>query len=332
MTLPLRLLDASISQDDGSPFWLADLSLSDVEDYARIQIGDPLELTLWGVTFNLICDGRRFARGDDAPYTLSAISPAALLGAPWSEPVTLGTVGMARAVVELLLGQAVDWRLVDWVLPASASELRAAPLDLARQIVAAVGGVIESNPDGSLRARPVYPVSPLEYASASPAAILTDRDLLGHSDSADVADLDNRFVITSGDPEATTDQVQVESEQDPNDPHAYTIRAYPHPWRQVDLVHTGDSATQIGARAEAWTDQDELIEIVAGSASLKYPSAAIVATRYQHADLGRVTVAGREVATAAPDYSLLNIQYRARCWEWRATNARTETIQFLAVE
>lgn len=333
MSLNLRLLDATIGQDEGSPVWLADLALSDVEDYAQIQIGDPLELVLFGATFNLICDGRRMSRGDDAPtYTLSAISPVARMGARWCKPVTLGTVGMARATVERLLGQSVDWSLMDWMLPVSALALHAPPLDLARQIVGAVGGVIESNPDGSLRARPAYPVSVPDYPSAAPVATLTDYDLLGHADSADVAALDNRFVIASGDPATTAAQIQIETEQDPDDPHAWTIRAFPHPWRPVDLVHTGDGAIHIGSRGEVWSDQDELVEIVAGSASLKYPSASLTASRYQYADLGRVTVVGREVTTAAPDYSLLAVQYRTRCWRWRATNARTETIQFLGVE
>ncbi|AFL73361.1 hypothetical protein [Thiocystis violascens] len=322
-----------LSADEGSPVWIAALDVLHEDDYARIALGDPLTLLFWGQPIALICDGRRFSRADAAPsVVLSAISPGALLGTPWAVPVALGAVELAQTVVERLLGQPVAWQLPNWRLPDSAGALQGTPLELARQIVGAVAGELDSLPDGSLVARPRYPVSPPAYSSATPVATLTDRDLLAHRDQAEAASRENRFVIASGDPSATADQIQIDSVQDPEDPHAYTIRAYPHPWRPVDLVHTGDAATQIGPRTEVLTEQDELVVIQSGAATLAYPLADIRAQSYRYADLGRVSVVGRDLTTAQADYSLLSLQYRARAWQWRATNARTETIQFLAVE
>ncbi|AFL76247.1 hypothetical protein [Thiocystis violascens] len=322
-----------LSADEGSPVWIATLDLLHEADYARVALGDPLTLLFWGQPIALICDGRRFSRADAAPsVVLSAISPGALLGTPWAVPVALGAVELAQTVVERLLGQPVAWQLPNWRLPDSAGALQGTPLELARQIVGAVAGELDSLPDGSLVARPRYPVSPPAYSSATPVATLTDRDLLAHRDQAEAASRENRFVIASGDPSATADQIQIDSVQDPEDPHAYTIRAYPHPWRPVDLVHTGDAATQIGPRTEVLTEQDELVVIQSGAATLAYPLADIRAQSYRYADLGRVSVVGRDLTTAQADYSLLSLQYRARAWQWRATNARTETIQFLAVE
>ena len=324
--------DVQVSADEGSAVWLAGFSVPDEADYGRIAIGDAMTLVLWGEPVALLCDGRRMSRSDGPPtYTISAISPVAALGSPWAVPVSPATSGTAQATVEALVGP-VDWQgLPDWALPASVTALSAPPLEIARQIVAAAGGLLESDLGGGLVARHRYPVTVPAYATQPVTTTLTDRDLLGHSDSADVAALENRFVVTSGEAGAA-DAIQIEAEQDPEDPHAYTVRAYPWPWRSVDLVHTGDAATQIGPRTQATAEHQELIEVVAGAASLSHPASGIIATAYQYADLGQILTDGTAVTTAQQGYSQIDMRYRARSWAWRVTNARTETIQFLAIE
>lgn len=321
-----------LSADEGSPYWLATLELIEAEDYARVQIGDALTLTFWGEPIALLCDGRRKTlSGEGAPrYWLSARSPVAALGPNWAVPQPLGETGLARAVIERLLDQAVTWQLPDWQLPASAADLEAVPLELARQIVGAAGGLLESRRDGTLRARPAYPVSVPNYAQA-PAAVLTARDLLAHEDRAQAADLVNRLTITSS-TEIDGDAVQIEAEQDEDDPHAHTVRAYPVPWRPVTLVHTGDGATTIGPRNEITRELEELVEIRAGAGSVPYPVDAVLSADYQHADLGAVHAEARALTTQSPEYSQVALTYRTRAWQWRVTNARTETIQFLAME
>jgi len=329
-TMPVGEATA-LSLDSGSAVWIAEIELLRAEDYARVRIGDALELVFWGEPIALVCDGRRLSRGEGAPgYVLSAVSPAALLGSSWSAPRVLGQAGMARAAVESLLGQAVDWRLPDWGLPSAAVGLEGTPLELARQIVGAVGGLLESAPDGSLSARPAYPVSPPDWGRAPVTDTLTERHLLSATDRSAAAEAINRVVITSGD--IATDHIEIETERDPEDAHHVTVRAYPWPWRPVELVHTGDAATQIGPRAERETEHDELIEILAGQASARYPVHRIDSARYQYADLGALRTDGAALTTASPEYSLLAMRYRARCWEWSVTNARDETIQFLAME
>lgn len=324
-----------ISIDEGSPVWIASIDLISEGDYSRVAVGDAVTLVIWGQSVALVCDGRRLVRSEDGPpqYILSGISPVALLAEPWAQSVTIESVAMGSETVDRILDQSVTWGLVDWMLPESATALSGAPLDLARQIAGAVSGVIESNPDGSLVARSLYPVSIPDYADAVPVATLTDRDLLGHSDHADVSARINRLIVTSGETGGTASgSIQLDVVADDDDPHAYTIRAYPWPWSDVDLVHTGDAATSIGDRAEVWISQAEQNEILAGSATTRYPVSQVDSTAYQYVNLGRVTVDGRTLTTAVADYSLLNISYQARAWEWRVTNARTETIQFLAMQ
>lgn len=319
-----------LSCDDGASVWSAAIRLDDPADFAPLRVGESVALQIGPTRVALMIDALQHSRADSPTYQINALSPVARYGSPYAAPGLLGAVGMAHAVCERLLAQTIDWTLPDWRLPESAAALEDTPLALAQMIVGAVGGRLESRLDGSLRARP--------YAASSPpytdgrATALPDDQLYAYSAQIDAPRLANRFVITSGDEAA--DQIQVETIAAPSDPHAYTVRAYPAPWRPVELVHTGDSATAISARAEIQTDHDELIEIVAGTAQTRYPVYAVTATRWQYADLGAVRWSGPQTLAAgdAESYSLLRITYRARAWEWRVTNARTETIQFLAVE
>jgi hypothetical protein len=323
----------SLSCDDGSPLWLADIVLTTAADYGAIQIGDALTLWLWGSPVSLICDERQMRRSaSGAPsYTIKALSPLALRGAPWHPPIMLGTVGMARATVARILDQAVTWTLPDWPLPATAAALEGTPLDLARQIVGAVGGRLESAPDGTLRARPATPAPVPNWATAD-ATALTDRDLLGHADSIGSGARINRLVITSGDSAGQSAQIQIAATADPDDPLTQTVRAWPWPWRPLELVHTGDGTTAVSAPTETLTAHTEQLTIAAGEASTERPVSTLIASHYQHADLGAVTSDGPSVRTQTAGYSLLHLEYQARAWEWRVTHGRAEDILFLVVE
>lgn len=326
-TVPLA---ASLSIDQDSPVWLADITLADLPDYQAIAIGDDLTLSLYGTEYALVCDGKTMTRDDIAPgLTLKAVSPVARLGSSFAVPTTLGAISTARATVERTLSQAVDWQIVDWALPVTAESLEATPLDLARQIVAAAGGVLESRPDGSLVARPRYPVGIPDYATATVIA-LTDADLLGQQDSLDPSLRYDRWVIIGED--LTQSAIQIESAMEGEDPTTHRIRVYPWPWRSVTLAHTGDENTYLSSVGLVTETHEELIEIRAGTGSVSYPVTTLTSSGYQHVDLGAVTTDGTSITTAVAGYSLLRITYQARAWHWLVSNAQSETIQFLAME
>jgi hypothetical protein len=321
-------LSVRLTADQGSALWLADVELSEAGEYAGLAIGAAIEIRIGDDVWALIIDEK--LRERPAGYRVKAVSPLALHGAPWSVPRALGPCGLARATCEALLGQVIAWSLPDWALPSAASAIEATPLELCRQIVAAVGGVLESAPDGSVIARPASQVSP-PTAVVEGVALLTDADLYGHDEGVGSPLLADRFVVTSG-ADAALQAIQIEIERDASDEHVRTVLAYPHPWRDVVLAHTGDAAVLIGERAEVWRAAEESLEIVAGAARAKYPVGALDASAYRYVDLGAVTVDGYAFATATPAYSLLDVRYRARAWQWRVEHPRVESIQFLAME
>lgn len=319
-------LTVSLSADLGSPVWQADITLSDSTEYGPIRIGDALSLVIGDTTWSLLCDAKQRTR--PAGYTIKALSTLARLGAPWARPQALGAVGLARAVCERLLGAVIDWSIPDWSLPSSAASLIETPLTLARLIVAAAGGVLESRPDGALIARPLYPLSP-PTALGPVQAVLTDAVLFGHSETIGAPEIANRYTVTSGD---TGSPVLIETVDDAGDPTHRTVRAYPSPWLDLTLAHTGDAAVQIGARSEVRLSKTDHLAIVAGQGSTSFPLEAITTQVYRYVDLGVLTVTGQAIKTAIAEYSQLDLTYTARAWQWEVYHPRVETIQFLAVE
>jgi len=134
-------------------------------------IGDAIELTLGLETFRLVVDGKTLSRESQTGQRceISAVSPAALLDAPFAGTTTFyrPEATPARTAVEALVGP-VDWQLPGWIIPAGRLLLEnVTPLAAARNLVSAIGGIVESNPDGSLVCRRRHPVSIPQYESAS---------------------------------------------------------------------------------------------------------------------------------------------------------------------
>jgi hypothetical protein len=238
-------LTVSLRADRGSALWLADVTLSEPSDYAALSIGAAIEILIGGDSWSLIVDEKLRDRPDG--YRVKAVSPLALHGAPWSVPRPLGECGLARATCEGLLGRAIAWSLPDWTLPSVAAAIEATPLELCRQIVEAVGGLLESAPSGDVIARPASSVSP-PTTRVDGVALVTDADVYGHGKSVGSPRLADRFTVTSG--ADSVDAVQIQIEREPDDEHVRTVLAFPHPWREVEIAHTGDAAVLIGARAQ----------------------------------------------------------------------------------
>jgi hypothetical protein len=178
----LRLHQATLSCDEDSPVWIASIELAELSDFAAINITDEITLTLGLETFRFIVDGKTLSRESmtDQRCEVTAVSPVALLDAPFAGSMSFHHFDAihAREAVELLVGL-VSWQLPDWIIPSGRLLLEnVTPLQAVRNIVAALGGILESNPDGSLSARRRHPVSIPQYGAASVAHALFDADVI----------------------------------------------------------------------------------------------------------------------------------------------------------
>ncbi len=332
----VRITSATLSCDEDSPVWIARVEVAQLTDFAAIGIGDAITLTLGLETFALVVDGKTLSRESvaDRRCELTAVSPLALLDAPFAGTVKLYEPGAvsAREAVESLIGP-VTWNLPGWIIPAGRLMLEnVTPLAAARNIVATIGGIIESNPDGTVLCRRRHPVSIPDYGDAAVAHGLFDADVI--SASAQIAPSRGYDRVTIANEEGALDASadRVEYLADEDDAHRGTVRAWLALERPVLLVHTGHSGTAIASQGMVSRTETETIEFVEGRGSARYPVASIVSAIWQHTDLGAVTADGQDLIAAAPGYSLLRITYTTTSLDWRVALAADEEVQFMLVD
>lgn len=331
----LPVSDASVSCDEQSPIWIGSIALSDIEDYNLLQPGALVTLAMAGETFSLVVDSKQLTRSGPAAsaYSISVSSPLSLKDSPFAATISKSwdATVTAKAAVEEMLGP-VTWSLLDWSIPAgSATFSDATPLEIARSIVAAIGGIVESEPDGGIVCRPRHYYSPPNYNDSPVALVLVDDDLIESHERQSVVKVTNRLTI-SNELAAASATDRIEYEQDESDDNAGTVRAYPEPWRDLDLVHTGDTTVGIADLGEEIGAHEEIIQITAGAGSTQYPILDVLEYDWRYTDLGAITVAGQSVRPSIAGYSLLYIKYRVRAQAWAVANSKDEDVLFLAME
>jgi hypothetical protein len=328
---PLDPVSISIETSIDQYTLSASVGLATLPEYLACTVGSILSLTIGGTTFSLKVEGRsRNREHGSSGYTITALSPAAWLDAPYAQTVNTEYSGMASAIASTLAAPlSVSWQTIDWALPAStliASE--ETPLSVLRKLAAAVGAVLQSQPDGSLAVIPSYPLSVPSWATSTPADILSDLDdILTAAETYDHRPGYNRYVIS--DEIGAADTVRLEEEGLDN--QRKRIRAYRTPWQPISLRHTGGDWVALTEMGTEEREVEETVEFVAGEGRTKYPIYDRVTMAWQQVSLGGVTQSEDGLLRADVDAeSLLALTYRTRCWMWEARSPQIEEVQLVA--
>ncbi len=332
----IRIHQATLSCDEDSPVWIATVEIAALADFAAIVIGDPITLVLGLETFELVVDGKTLSRESQTSQRceVAAISPLALLDAPFAASIRYyqPEAVLARTAVENLIGE-VDWQLPDWIVPAGRLLMEGVtPLAAARSIAAAIGGIVESDPDGTVVCRRRHPVSIPDYGQAEVTHQLFDADVLASRARIAPDRGYNRVTLANEEGAGGSTADRIEYVADPEDANRGTVRAYLSTVRPVLLVHTGHPATVIAALGAVTRTESEVVEFVEGRASTRYPVMAITAAIWRYADLGTVAAAGQTLTAAVPGYSLLDLTYTTTSLNWRVALAADEEVQFVLVD
>lgn len=332
----LRILQATLSCDEDSPVWISSVELAALADFAAIAIGDAIALVLGQETFHLVVDGKTLSRESQTSQRceVTAISPLALLDAPFAATIRFyrPEAVSAREAVESLIGP-VDWHLPDWLIPAGRLLLEGVtPLAAARSIVTAIGGIVESAPDGSVLCRRRHPVSVPGYGQAAVTHPLFDADVLASRARTAPARGYNRVTLANEEGAAGSAGDRIEYVVDPEDDNRGTLRVYLSSDRPVLLTHTGHPETVIATLGEVIRPEREIVEFIEGRASTRYPVLGLVGHTWRHADLGAVTAEGQSLAATVPGYSLLDLTYTTRTLDWRVALTADEEVQFVLVD
>ena len=332
----MEIRQAEIRTDEGNHSWIASLALASKADWIKIKEGDPIAINLYGDVYNFRVTAKDMSRGDAdtrQTYTVLAISPVAMLGAPYGPYVTRSWSGPvdARGVVEQLLGRSVTWSLPDWPIPADTLVAQLAdPLAMARNVVAAVGGYLESAPDGTVICRSHFPLAVRQWATATPEQVITDAEMFSVSSQFMPVEVANRIIIADGDPGANDDAIEYIPDLG-GERFSGQIRVYLDPWRNVSLLNSGSGDVAVNFLGTATIEQMEIVDFSQGKASVKYPIQSVNYTLWIGQNLGQVytTQGMKQIAAATMGYSVLQISYTARCMVWQVSYQRNEDVEFL---
>jgi len=331
-----------VRMDEGDAGWSATVEIMQPSDYALINLRDVVEIAIGGEVFTMFVDTKSINRSDpvDIRMEITCLSPVMLLEAPYSEPADflVDTVTGARSVVEQLLGQTVDWRIIDWpILPYRFAVQQQTPLSSAKLIAEAVGAVIESEPDGSLYVRYLYPVSVPSFESATPDMVLTDiDDNLSSRDKRYRADVFNSFRVREGKGILSDSLEWVPDEEDAT---SGTLRAYLEPWRYTAEVHHTDTlALPLIPMGVVSREETEVVEIVDGEGTLRYSAVGVDSYEWLSASMGTLIHEPRTKTIAVSDpatnwgYGLVRVVYRVETLNYRTQIPTSEPIQYLIVD
>lgn len=355
----LDFLSISITSDEDSPYLQCEVTLKDSRDYIRFVRDTPFIIHIFDTDYSFIVDSRTLTRDidDDGNYselcTLSGLSPLVRYAQPRCTQITKvwDTPTAASAIVEELIG-AVTWTLVDWVIPAYrlAAE-NSAPLDIAKQVVEAAGGLIESLPDGSVLCRHRWPVSIVDFSSASVDYTLNETHIFSASETSTNDELIDKIRLLDQDAgyQDKLEYVPNKLLDGSDDPFNGTLYVFPSPWREgLSVVTTRPSDIQvgilsIGTRIIADSNEDYPAEIVTfenRESSVSYPLMQLTSFEWLDENLGNIVVTPYSTTINAgvgsyDGYSLAKISYVTRYLKVPVTCTSTNTpieAQFLLLE
>lgn len=331
----LRIEEAEVSGDEGDYEWRCSVVLSDLSDYMLLRQDQPFSVVIGDEEYKFIVDGKELDRNAPANMgmKLSGVSPSAIYASPrcLSASYSWETNELASTIAKELLPGLV-WNTVDWVIPAYRFSVQdSTPIEAVKTLAEAVGAVLESDIDGSLHVRSLYPVSVPKYDTSVVAHTFLERpDILSVLESYVSADRFNRLVVTDVE---TSIADSLEWIEDYAGAVTGTVRAYLYPWRSaVHLTHTGVPSVYLGTPSTVITEHEEILEVYQGQGSAEYPIYQVVSVEYEAANVGSLVFDpdSRSFTVGGPSFnSVIRLVYRSRSLDYRAALPEGRPTQFL---
>lgn len=329
----------SIFCDEGSSFWQGDFII-ELDTFNKVKIDDIIVCVLEGDSYTLLVDSRNRKVANaytDVTYSITALSPVVTKQKPRSKGITItyNTLTSAKSIVEEMLdGFTIDWQILEWDIPANRLSIENGDrLETARNVAAAAGGLVESNPDGSLLVRYIFPVSPTMYVSTTPNAISTTEDhIYVYGEQDKINDYFNRIRISDVPVSDYRDIIEYIEDLS-------VLRGYTYPFDgEATISHTSSvevSLNRIGVLYETIGDTEEereIIEIVKGQGQTRYPIYEIQSFVYLYNNLGGLSfdIDSTSVYTSDTEgYSLVEVVYTTRYVQYGVTGGGVREAQFL---
>ena len=337
-------IEASIDHSDIS----CEIHLSSEAEFIGVRIGMEAEVTVNSDTYVFVVESKARKRSEigNTVYQIMLASPVVLLESPWSDQITCSfDADTASNIIDLVAGQSVDTtEFVDFAVLSDTLFANAeTPKDIIRKLKDTVGAMIQSNPDGSLRIIPEYPVAVNKWASATPDYFLTDaRNFVSQDETFKHNTGYNIFDVS----DQVTPEERIWTEVEGDDQYKKRVLGFHVPWSdtleptlEATKCGSANPTQYIGIVEEIYPpiDQDpEQVEFVAGFATASRPIYGNLAiTCLSGHSLGAITTSedGRleaEYKDGVTDgYGLMAIRYLTKFHLWIVNDVHDESILYI---
>lgn len=350
MAISFDFISFTITQDEGDPFWRCSVILANPKDAFSFQPNDEFTINLLGELYHFLVNSISISRtrSGDGPVvttaTVEGVGIGALLDVPRASPITQvwDVDTEAYTIVSNLLEDKLDsWDFINWIIPKNRLAIENdSKISAVKMVVEAAGGVLESFPNGQFYVRRKFPVSPLKYLTHPADIELSEvTDIEGITFNFQNAVYVDWVRIRDIDDSGKSDWCEMEFDKNSN--LSGIIHVYPIPWRPVTLTHTGPADLQLALIGEVVRivpapdaeEVEELLEIVEGKATTRYPIIELLSIRWHSVDLLGLyfepytnTVYSTHLTL---QYSLVYITYKTKSIDYRVVSGYTQEVQFL---
>ncbi|MBF0614220.1 MAG: discoidin domain-containing protein [Magnetococcales bacterium] len=318
----MELITLTLSWSAEQVSWVAHLTLAEERTFLEIHMDQPVTLEIQTIRFQMVVTGKELIRtASAAPQRLVTAMgrpirhelPRALpFTRTWEQAV------WARAAVEEALQETVIWELPNWRLPGQRLHVKeVAPLEVAKMMARAAGGVVRSRPDGQIVAAPLFPLPVPEWEKATCDHLLTDHaDLIACRAELHPSTRINSVTVSEQTPELQPPELRLEIDPEShpgNQPHApeQTIRLLAPLSPGVTLHSLAHSCGTWMPTEPVTRTHHELVRFTGSTrAVLSCPLTTIQEITWLGNDLGAVTLAadGRTLCAARPGVALAAVQ------------------------
>lgn len=295
-------------------------------------------VTIDGQVFNFFVESKsRTVQNDKITFSVGMLSPTAKLDSPYSETIidNLESGISAHTLIQNMAdiqNITVDNQILDWSIPGYAISINdETPLTVIKKVANAVGGIVQSKPNGDLLIISTYPVSPVNWETEIPTEILTTEfNILSLTETFDIRSGYNAFSVSdqgSSSESITLEEVTI-------DTTTKIIKGYRVPFDdgEFDLETSGGYEVSISKypypiiKSMPIIEQEEdseweLVEFIDYVGSVSHPIYSIIAWDWIQDDLGAFQISEEGSLTiinqtSVPGESLLRIKYTTKYWQW----------------
>lgn len=325
------------------------VTLASEAEYLKCTYLKDAICTINAQEFNFFIEQRqRQYSNNDTVYSIVLMSGTIKLDAPYSSTLTLtfpNGIYASDLIVQMAAYQniTVDYQILDWFIPNYAISINdETPLEVIRKITQAVGGVMQSKPNGDLLLISKYPLSPTQWETSAPAIVFNpESNVESVTEALKINSGHNAYIITS----SGSSSADISLEEEIINNSTKLIRGFRIPFNdgEFPLETSGGSIVSIEKyitpieEVRPVDEEWEIVEFIDWVGNTSYPIYDIVDYDWIEEDLGAFQISEDGTLTiinqeAVSSESLLRIRYTTKFWMWTVRCTDVKSVQFFIPE